>query len=302
MQGKCISLTLAVPAAKLYIREVNKAISIATKNSRSVPMKNDLREEIEHWRFLDDWEGFVPWRSEKHLQVEIPTDASLFRWGAVVGSSSETLEDFFSQGDTRPIHIKEADALFNTLTILESSLRDRRVDARVDNKAFVAAWEGQGCRCAELNNYTKSMFELTQRANIDLKLYYIPSECNPADKESRKLSLQDCMLSSNSWGVVEEKFGPHTIDLMALDSNAMVDHNGDKLRHFTPSPSISSAGVNMFAQDVSSEINPYVFPPFCMVSAALKFLAEQQPKTCTFVYPRMHPTPLWWPLMQKKYS
>ena len=86
---------------------------------------------------------------------------------------------------------------------------------------------------------------------------------------------------------------------MALDSNAMVDHNADKLRHFTPSPSMSSAGVNMFAQDVSSEINPYVFPPFCMVSAALKFLADQQPKTCTFVYPRMHPTPLWWILMQK---
>ena len=137
--GKCISLTLVVPAARLYIREVNRAISIATKNSRSVQMKDDLRQEIEHWRFIDNWDGFVPWRSEKHLQVEIATDASLFRWGAVVGPTSQAMGDFFSQGDTRPIHVKEADALFRTLSTLEASLKDHRVDAKVDNKAVVAA-------------------------------------------------------------------------------------------------------------------------------------------------------------------
>ena len=88
--GKCISLMLAVPGAKLYIREVNKAISVCTKNSRVIQMTGDLCEEIKHWRFLDEWDGFVPWRGERHLQIELSTDASLFRWGAVVEPSSET--------------------------------------------------------------------------------------------------------------------------------------------------------------------------------------------------------------------
>ena len=143
------------------------------------------------------------------------------------------------------------------------------------------------------------MFELTQRANIDLRLFYIPSESNPADKESRRLSLQDCTLSECSWKLVEENFGPHTVDLMALNSNAMVGQNGKTLRHFTPTPSMNGSGVSIFAQDISSEVTPYVFPPFCMISTVLKFLEEQKPKMCTFVYPRMFQTPLWWPLMQK---
>ena len=126
----------------------------------------------------------------------------------------------------------------------------------------------------------KKLFELTQRENIDLKLYYIPSACNPAAAESRRLSLQDC---EKSWRLVEEKFGPHMVDLMALDSNAMV---GKSLRHFTPVPSLLSAGVNVFAQDISLEEAPYVFPPFCMISM-LKYLIEQKPKYCTFVYHRI---------------
>ncbi|KAJ8300066.1 hypothetical protein KUTeg_021585 [Tegillarca granosa] len=77
--GKCISFLLALPTAKLYTREVNMAIGQAVKNGKSVAVSGDLKSEIEHWRLLDDWEGYVPWRKEKHLQINIATDASLFR-------------------------------------------------------------------------------------------------------------------------------------------------------------------------------------------------------------------------------
>ena len=32
-------------------------------------------------------------------------------------------------------------------------------------------------------------------------------------------------------------FGPHTVDLCSLDSNAMCDDSGEMLKHFTPFPS-----------------------------------------------------------------
>ena len=67
------------------------------------------------------------------------------------------------------------------------------------------------------------------------------------------------MLSEKAWSVVEEKFGPHSVDLMALDSNAM-SRDGKKLRHFTPFPTPYSDGTNVFAQKVAFETNPYVFP------------------------------------------
>ena len=79
-QGKCISLSLAVPAAKLFIREMARAISSASSNGQ-VFLSPGLREEIIHWRFLDSWKDCVPWRDEKHLRLSVSSDASGHGWG-----------------------------------------------------------------------------------------------------------------------------------------------------------------------------------------------------------------------------
>lgn len=67
--GKCVSMGLAIPGAKLYCREVNNAISCGVKNSKSIVIGNELREELKYWRFLDSWKGYAKWRSESHKQV-----------------------------------------------------------------------------------------------------------------------------------------------------------------------------------------------------------------------------------------
>lgn len=46
--GKCVSFMLAVPSAKLFIREVNRAIRMASKKSKSIKMSKDLRDEIRY--------------------------------------------------------------------------------------------------------------------------------------------------------------------------------------------------------------------------------------------------------------
>ena len=68
--GKCTSLMVAIPGALRYTREVNKAISRAQKNGKLVDVEGELKEEIERWCFLDEWEGYVPWRRECHIQVK----------------------------------------------------------------------------------------------------------------------------------------------------------------------------------------------------------------------------------------
>lgn len=54
-------------------------------------------------------------------------------------------------------------------------------------------------------------------------------------------------------GSVEQLFGPHTVDLMSLDSNCMNDRYGKMLRHITPYPTILSDGVNVFVKNVNEE-------------------------------------------------
>ena len=57
--GKVISFSLAVPAAKLFCREVNYNIGRGLKSSKPVIMSDALKKELEHWKFLDSWSGFL---------------------------------------------------------------------------------------------------------------------------------------------------------------------------------------------------------------------------------------------------
>ncbi|CAC5396545.1 unnamed protein product [Mytilus coruscus] len=139
----------------------------------------------------------------------------------------------------------------------------------------------------------KDLFMLVCENNIDLRLQYIPSSLNEADAPSRSVSLVDSKLSLESWSILESTYGPHTVDLMSLDSNAMTTTSGEKLKHFTLAPSPLSAGVN-----VSLETNPYVYPPINIIFQVLAFLKEQHVRQCTFVAPLWDQAPIWLPIIK----
>ena len=81
--GKVISFALAVPAAKLYTREIIANISKGLRSSRPVELTKDLRGEIEHWRFIDSLQEPLRWSLEKHYSVSISSDASNSGWGGI---------------------------------------------------------------------------------------------------------------------------------------------------------------------------------------------------------------------------
>jgi hypothetical protein len=301
LAGKCSSMSIAVPGALFYIRDMNRAISRAQKTSKPVPLTGDLRDEIEHWRFLDNWHGSAVWRKESHSQIKIATDASAYKWaGKILEGMTDSMEihDYFVDLSA-PIHIKEAQAVLKTIEAFGETLRNSRIDILADNQALVWSWNGQGSRSSALNSILKSIFEMTLLYNIDLNLAYIHTSENPADDPSRRLSHQDAMLSADCWDLVEEKFGPHSCDLMSLDSNAMCNSQG-MLRHFTPYPTPQSSGVNVFAQKVEQEKNPYVFPPIGLIHPLLTFFRERRLHICTVILPVEQMKPSWWPIIKSR--
>ena len=60
--GKCVSFSLANPAAILFTREMNLAISAAQRTGRPIYLRGPLREEISHWSFIRTWSQPLPWR------------------------------------------------------------------------------------------------------------------------------------------------------------------------------------------------------------------------------------------------
>ena len=298
-QGKCISLTLMVPAAQLYTRMTANAISRCQRLGTPVKLEAELQAEIMHWRFIDTWSGCVPWRTEDHRVVQtLASDASQSRWGATLTLPEGLIKtgDYFSQqlGD-RDIAIKEAYALLYALQAFSSHLENTRVDALVDNKVLYHAWLRQGCRNQGVNQALKSIFDTTLRYNMALSIQWIPSASNPADQPSREWSDADAQLAQPLWERVEELHGPHTIDLMALDSNSKCP------RHYTPSPSPLSTGLNFFSQnplyDVQGRVeNGYIFPPIYLIGPAIRHILTAQ-ATATVIVPGITPRPFWWPTL-----
>lgn len=189
--------------------------------------------------------------------------------------------------------VKEAKAIAAVLRAVGPGIDNTRVDARVDNKAVIGAWQAQHARSQELSAALKEIFIITCQKNINLRMQYVPSADNPADAPSRCLTKADAQLAPRCWARVQDTWGEkegHTVDLMALDSNAMIGRDGQSLRHFTPWPTPNSAGVNLFAQTVLPGENCYVFPTIQLIPEVINFIREEG-LTCTIVLPCLVPTP-----------
>ena len=237
--GKIVSFSFAVPAAKLFCREVNFNLRKALKNSKPIKMSDDLKKELQYWKFLDSWDGFLPRRKESHFIVNIISDASNTGWGgnlALPGAPKET-RDYWSPDDLEVsggIAVKEAKALYQTLSIFRNELANGRVDAYVDNSSLIDFWNNEGGRNIILTNEIEDLFLLSMDLNIALNMRYVLSKLNMADPPSRFYSDLDCALSTPTWNLVDKAFGPHSFDLIALPSNVKKSRNGCNLKFYSP--------------------------------------------------------------------
>ena len=122
LAGKCVSFSLVVPAAKLFTREMNAAISrgqrINANHTKPLPLTGKLKGEIEHWLFLEGWDDPLPWREERHVRVVIASDASNSGWGgSILAPFSGQVSDYWTEDQPHlEISTKEAIAMDKVLT------------------------------------------------------------------------------------------------------------------------------------------------------------------------------------------
>ena len=301
LMGKCSSFSLAFPGAKFYIREMAATIGKTSRGCEATLTKN-LRDEISFWRFLDSWDKCIPWRQERHVALHMSTDASSFRWAAVIQLSSGIQEvgDYWTSDMLKEhINVKELYAVLRAIQCLPDFVTDCRLDVKVDNQVTLNTWQGRSPKSPKLTEVARWLFDEVTLRNADLRMSYVPSISNQADAFSRLLTRSDAMLSQASWDTVQRAFGGtkgHNLDLMALDSNVQRDCKGVPLRHFTPFPTPLSAGVNVFNQDLSvcdgEVVNAYAFPPLNLVGPLLRFVQFSR-ATITIVVPKPSPLPVW---------
>ena len=256
--GKFTSFALLVPAAKLFSNEEYRDISHCSKASTSqFRITKDLRKELLHWRFLDSWEGFLPWRDERHFKLTLFSDAYFSGWGACLKLPGEAPIEARGYWDetSRGYHIaaKETRALFNAVQCLLDQSFNARVDVFVDNKVLLNSWQKQISKSLIISDTLKDLFLFTMAHNLSLSLHYVPSHLNPADQPSRVSSDLDCTLSQDMWKRIDTTFGPHTIDLMALPSNVRHNRSGNPLPMMKVSSFRSGCPITLSLLGVISE-------------------------------------------------
>ena len=76
--------------------------------------------------------------------------------------------------------MKEAKALYQTLSIFRSELANGRVDVYVENSNLIYFWNNEGGRNIILTNEIKDLFLLSMDLNIALNMHHVPSKLNMA--------------------------------------------------------------------------------------------------------------------------
>ena len=229
------------------------------------------------------------------LSVSMFSDVSLRAWGAVLVKDGlrQQIRDYWIdlEGD---MNFLEARALCNVLSSFSPSIRHARIDAWMDNATLRAAWENGSCTSSLVNQELKKIEQMSRAGNFDLHLKHVPSSENIADVPSRALTDIDRSLSDEAWAQVQARFGPHTFDLMSLDSICRRGRDESLLPHYSSWPTPYSLGINVFTQPIPIEHNVYAFPSFVLVGPLPWYFFDQRQRFAfTVVVPRLHPHRYW---------
>ena len=124
----------------------------------------------------------------------------------------------------------------------------------------------------------RSIQNLIQELNCDLMAKYVPGTENIiADKLSRWQDKNDWMLNPELFKLVDQKWGPHSIDRMATMTNHQVKRFNSY--HWNP----LAEAIDAYSQKWRGE-NNYVNPPFGQIGKVLEKIEEEKAE-CTIIAP-----------------
>ncbi|KAK3276039.1 hypothetical protein CYMTET_15868 [Cymbomonas tetramitiformis] len=210
--GLCQSVYLAVPAARLYLRELYFVLAEKRNWGAKVKISRAARGDLEWWSRLpvmSRWNGRKIWRSPTKAKVH--TDSSMMAWGGVLNLKFPA-RGFWSD-EMRNWHIThlELEAVYKTVQTFLKELEGKVVRLYCDNQAVVAMLSHFTSRNPDLMRRMRRLWLLLDLYDIELQARYIRSEANVwADNLSRCEDLDDWRLNRDWFAWANKQWGPYT--------------------------------------------------------------------------------------------
>ncbi|KAK3234392.1 hypothetical protein CYMTET_55334 [Cymbomonas tetramitiformis] len=268
--GLCQSIFLAVPAARMYLRELYFVLSTKRSWGAKVKLTRQSLHDLEWWLRLpvmSRWNGRKIWRSP--TRAKLHTDSSLRAWGGVLNLSKEARG--FWPDDLRHLHITqlELEAVYKTVQAFMRELEGKVVRLYCDNQAVVAMLSHFTSRIPELMRRMRKLWLLLDLHDIELQARYIRSEANEwADRLSRCEDIDDWRLNRQWFEWADNSWGPHTVDRFASEISAQLP------RYFAGWHDPLCEGVDSMTYDWRGE-NNWVNPPWGLLDEEGSVRAQQ---------------------------
>ncbi|KAK3262767.1 hypothetical protein CYMTET_28392 [Cymbomonas tetramitiformis] len=239
-KGLCQSVYLAVPPARLYLRELH--FQGIQGWGAKVKLTRQAWSDIEWWLRMpaqSRWNGRKIWRSPTRAKVH--TDASLFAWGGVL-SMKHAARGFWSD-ELWHLHIThlELEPVYNTVQFFLRELTGKVVRLYYNNQAVVAMLSHFTSRNPELMRRMRRLWILLDLNDIELQARYIRSEANEwADRFSWDKDLDDWCLNRRWLWWAEREWHRHTVDRFASELSAQLP------RYYSTHTGTTRGGVRHF--------------------------------------------------------
>lgn len=223
------------------------------------------------------------------IEYYLETDSSKSGWGAAF--QGENANGRWTESEAKlHINILEIKAVYFALLSLCRSLRNTHLCVKCDNSTAVA-YVNKGGSILSLNSVAKDIWLWCEKRNIHISAVFVSGVRNiRADFLSRHFSdSTEWKLHENVFLKVCQVFFQPDIDLFASRINKQLS----KYVSWFPEP-------DAFASDAFSlswsDFNPYLFPPFSLVSQVLQKIKDDQVRKAVLIVP-MWATQPWFPLL-----
>ncbi|KAK3276044.1 hypothetical protein CYMTET_15859 [Cymbomonas tetramitiformis] len=268
--GLCQSVYLAVPAARLYLRDLYFVLSKKRNWGAKVKISRAARRDLEWWSKLpvmSRWNRRKIWRSPTRAKVH--TDSSIMAWGGVLNLKFPA-RDFWSD-EMRNWHIThlELEAVYKTVQAFLKELEGKVVRLYCDNQAVVAMLSHFTSRNPDLMRRMRRLWLLLDLHDIELQARYIRSEANVwADNLSHCEDLDDWRLNRDWFVWADKQWGPYKVDRFASEISAQLP------RYYAAWKDPKCEGVDSLTYDGRGE-NNWVNPPWVVLDEVVHKLREE---------------------------
>jgi len=273
--GLAQSVSLAVPAARLFLRSLHDSLSTKESWNSNVRLGRQALRDLQWWIDLPRQpQGRVIWRTPD--QAVLWSDSSGFAWGGKLQDCPVLAHGIWTATEAQNhITTLELLAVLRNLQAFSRHLMGKQIQLFEDNQAVVSILRNYTSRAGPvMMDIVRRLFAFMERNDMSFgRIDYVKSADNPADAPSRKYGSDEWKLKPSVFLRLDKRFGPHTVDrFCSEDNNLCPRYNSEFVDQ-------SAEAVNAFTQYWNGE-NNWIHPPISALNeVALKLRLDQAAAT-----------------------